>query len=154
MDLFESSTSGISSKALDLAKKVRSAITNEERVHEESTLAGLCGLATYVLGKVYQAHGLEVRMVVAGKGSHCWLEHDGHVVDLTATQFSRSKYFGEFQYPPVYVAPIAEYKLTPQFSHYGVEYGDAAEQEIIRNWGVRIKNGYQKVIDGLGPSKV
>lgn len=53
-----------------------------------------CGIASFALNKAFNMFGYESKMVSGEfgtmnyrQGNHCWVESEGYVYDLTATQF-------------------------------------------------------------------
>ena len=97
-----------------IATEVRRMVTNAARCrgaatcgYWDSTLGGLCGVASDLLVRELRAHGISSTLVFGEflfsdrryGGSHCWVECDGYIIDITATQF------GE-QFPPMWITSV------------------------------------------------
>lgn len=73
----------------------------------DSSLGGLCGVASDLLVRELRVHGIDSTLVFGEflfsdrchGGAHCWVECDGYAIDITATQF------GE-QFPPVWITSV------------------------------------------------
>lgn len=64
--------------------------TKENLDVDPENLQGGCAIASYVLYKALIKLGCKPKFVMAdsGFGSHCWIELEDMVIDLTATQFN------------------------------------------------------------------
>jgi len=75
----------------DLASKVRDAVRiwTEHSCEIDTTLGGACAIASYTLWQAFDASEIDARFVLYNGtlGSHCWVESDGKIFDITATQF-------------------------------------------------------------------
>jgi ferredoxin len=94
---------------LDLASRVRQAVIDygeslcnvyRGMAFDPDNLGGACAIASTVLQKVLRQRGYDAEFVCSeGKHCHhCWVEVQGEVVDITATQFGQD-------YPEVHVVP-------------------------------------------------
>lgn len=58
---------------------------------DDSNLAGLCAIASFALKKELEKNGYEAQLIRGGFqdawGGHCWVECEGEIIDITATQF-------------------------------------------------------------------
>lgn len=106
-------------RLIKLAHKVRKEVQEHASHHYPSeNLWGACGTASFKLMKEARYNGIKVRLVHGfyystekqskkrDGQSHCWIEYDGHIIDVTATQFR-------------FVPPTAKVLVSPQDSiHY------------------------------------
>ena len=77
---------------------------NPRAVYVED-MNGMCAIASYALREVLIDHEYDPKMILAVVDktgfSHCWVELDGWVIDITATQFGP-------EYPNVHIVPIGD----------------------------------------------
>lgn len=84
--------------------------------YQNSNLACMCAVASYVLVKALRGNGIRCWMVWGRFGKwddqHCWVETKDNIIDITATQF------GGFD--PVYIVakPNGDYKMGRVISSY------------------------------------
>ena len=105
---------------------------------------GACGFMSYAMYQLLRRLGEKPRLAVAGGifagCSHCWVEIDGYIVDLTATQFGYTR--------PVQVV------TRPSEWHKPRKYEGAAALRELRTWkGGQNPLGSARVI-GRAVSKV
>jgi hypothetical protein len=90
-------------KLIEIAKSVRERFENsiirsydglfELDPEDKQELGGRCHLASRVLYKEARKSGLKVKMCTGwfendfSAGGHCWIEFEGKIIDITATQF-------------------------------------------------------------------
>lgn len=95
---------------------------------------GACGFMSYAMYLLLRRLGIKSKLVVAGGDfigcSHCWVEVDGLIVDLTATQFGYKR--------PVQVV------TRPSEWHKPVKYRGAAALRELKTW-----NGRQNPLNGV-----
>jgi hypothetical protein len=89
-------------------KKLAVEIEREERYAVDTySLDGMCAIASYTLQQVLLDHEYESEFVLAILDiddlncSHCWVEIDGWIIDITATQFGP-------EYNEVHIVPIGD----------------------------------------------
>jgi hypothetical protein len=74
-----------------LAAQVRERVAEwvERAPSIEPDLGGACAIASYALWRVLRARGFPAVFVFQADSelAHCWVELNGYVVDITATQF-------------------------------------------------------------------
>lgn len=66
----------------------------------QKDMGGACGVASMHLLNLANKRGFNPTFVsgffagpkniISKSGGHCWIEYDGHIIDVTATQFCRS----------------------------------------------------------------
>jgi hypothetical protein len=95
-------------EVIKLAKAVRKSAENYTKRagdgHEfDQDLGGMCAIASRALWRVLKNHGYKPKFVHTGDGFHCWVELDGWILDVTATQFNGGMYDPgiDNQYSPV-----------------------------------------------------
>lgn len=87
----------------NIAKQTRKWVVQKHSEAFPKNLDGLCAIASHKLFKNLRKKNVQAKIVVAdllGGGSHCWVQVDENVYDITSTQFnlksvynvSRSKY--------------------------------------------------------------
>lgn len=93
-----------------LASKVRKSVKkwvapNPAINHKK--LSGACGIASYTLFLALRKKGYDPDLVcwVSPWGGHAWVELDGTVIDVTATQFSR-------KYRAIHIVPKVRYNVV------------------------------------------
>lgn len=102
----------------------------------DSTLGGLCGVASDLLVRAFAARGITATLVY-GKfhcndwtsgGFHCWVECNGYVVDITTSQF------GE-QFPTVFITSVLSLSARGQYrgTYLAFARGDAAYAHITQD---------------------
>lgn len=96
-------------KIKDIAKKIRKAFEEIERKEDYSEaslwgfdLGGYCGRAAIQLYLACKKSGIKIK-IIEGIG-HAYNEYNGHIIDITATQFGK--------YPKVH---IRKYKCKPHY---------------------------------------
>ena len=138
-------------EVIDLAHKVRIAVeelaNNLEptwMIYKED-LAGMCAIASRALCTVLRSHGYRAKFVLAqyGLGSHCWVELDGWIIDITATQF-------ESNYPPVHIVSISlddgpindRYRLCERCNpkHVNESYWGITAPILYKKWMLELVN--------------
>lgn len=87
-------------RLIKLAHKVRNEVeTHANHHYKPDTLAGACGTSSFKLMMEARRNGIKTRMVSGfyyasaqqrkkrDGHPHCWIEYDGNIIDITATQF-------------------------------------------------------------------
>ncbi len=94
-----------------IAMRVRKVmIAHAETVGYRSDLGGMCAVASFTLSRMLCREGIPAYPVVGyccGEG-HCWVEVNGKVVDITATQFR------EYEDKPYLTFSLAD----KEYNHY------------------------------------
>lgn len=111
----------------------------------DSTLGGLCAVASDVLIRAFAARGIEATLV-HGKfhcngwkdgGWHCWVECNGYVVDITASQFGA-------QFPPVFITSSLSLTASREYrgTYLALARGEAAYAHVMQdNWPTDARPG-------------
>ena len=88
-----------------IAKKVREAveqyapsIVDNVECGDTTDLSCFCAIASHALMKAYRKNGIKASMIIGNYcgNTHCWVEADDFVIDITMTQFDNEK-------PKVYI---------------------------------------------------
>ena len=88
-------------KQLELAKQLRETAENLVKSKKygfdyfDPDLECLCAICSMALKRVFDQHGIQ-NEVICGEfinkdQTHCWVETDTHIIDITATQFKVMK---------------------------------------------------------------
>ena len=97
----------------------------------KSNLTCMCAVASHALTTALKKQNISCKMIHGkfGYASHCWVEVDGHMVDITATQFDL---------PPVIIArtykgytPLDTIKSPKDLSNWGNQKPDPKLTEKI-----------------------
>lgn len=89
----------------EIAKRVREAVEKivpkliskyeqERSPHYGTNLTGLCGISSFILKKAFEKYGYKANLVYGNfyqQGGHAWIECDGFIWDITATQFGEKE---------------------------------------------------------------
>jgi hypothetical protein len=143
-----------SSFVIELAQKVRNRVVEleeeEEGNYADGTLGGFCAIASRALWAVLRRHGFKPEFKCArlvDRGLHCWIELEGYIIDITATQFG-SMWDNE-EYPDIYIT-------TPQMSELHQHARNLDEREPNK-WGFRNPRYYadwiRKIVVELSPKE-
>lgn len=142
-------------EVIDLAHKVRVAVEELANGLEPSwmivkeDLAGMCAVASRALCTVLRNHGYKAKFVLAQYcfGSHCWVELDGWIIDITATQFGSN-------YPPVHIVGISSYnnstseryrtseRCNPK--HVNEDYWGITAPKLYKKWMLELVNNLRR----------
>lgn len=111
-----------------------------------SDLQGACAIASYTLWLILRAKGIPAVFVLTAEGcdAHCWIETQGHIVDITATQFGG---------PEIAITPLTAKRLTwNNFKWvYGKSYRLENSKALARanTWDDQSPKNYNKRIKSL-----
>jgi hypothetical protein len=105
------------------ARKVRKEI---ESISRYSDLACMCAIASAKLFKVLNENKIEAKLAVCHypDGGHCFLVFNDHIIDITATQFSKHN-------KPIEIVPI---KMVNN-----IEYWDLKDAKIFTDLNSFVK---------------
>lgn len=142
----------IPDKALCIAKLVRQSV--RELIPKwgvdgfifHDNLEGACAIASYTLWRAYAK--FDIKSDLVENDDHCWVELQGYVVDLTATQFSLRKDF-----PKVFMTRAGKYCGHYNYSNPLYRNSEALDQLIHAWWKPQSPISYvadiQKFLDSL-----
>lgn len=102
---------------------------SHEKGYWDSTLGGLCAVASDLLIRTLQARGITSKLVCGNLlfndrregGSHCWVECGGYIVDVTATQFGA-------QFPEVFILSVQNSRHQ---IYWPLLFGDEAYAHVM-----------------------
>jgi hypothetical protein len=102
---------------------------------DSDTLGGMCAIASEFLfiklrqAKIY-VHFINSTMV--NVMSHCYNYYDGHIIDITATQFNKS-------FSPLYIQKAKDIKHLP-WETYALAWSTKLQKQVVCDTRLKIRN--------------
>jgi hypothetical protein len=131
----------------EAAKELAIDIYQEEHgAADPFDLCGMCAIASYALEQVLFDHGYESEFILAilddpRPCSHCWVEIDGWIIDITATQFGP-------EYHDVHIVPIGD--NDPMNNMYKIKNQKLVKTIMIfTSWGATSPGYHQTWVKDL-----
>jgi hypothetical protein len=125
---------------LPLSKiEICKAIRKEAEQLFGTDLLGKCGICSYAVAEAFRKFGYKAEVkhgsFLHKYYGHCWVESDGEIYDITATQFSKRYFEKPKQYiskrfPKIYVTSL----LKNDVYFNSVTVTDDERQFFFRNW--------------------
>lgn len=137
-------------RIIQIAKAVRDEVHEFEQEHQapgyglcpHESLAGYCGIASYLLTTVTDKLGYNLDLVVgrtkrnlkSPDSNHAWTEHEDEIIDLTATQFWTS------------VKKVHVVKCSNRY-YRAISKNEAAHNELKHRWSNQSPYTYMVDLD-------
>lgn len=115
---------------------------NDNSEINPDNLFGGCAIASYTLYKALIKLGHQPKFIMRENDctSHCWVELNDHVIDLTATQFNMSL-------PKVLITKRDDYfKSIPELIKYTDKFCNRGAVRIVNQWYEQSPSTYYKQI--------